>query len=410
MKAELISTGTELLLGQIVNTNAQFLSKELALLGIDVFYQVTVGDNLSRLVEVLRRAAERSDLVIVSGGLGPTEDDVTREALAEALNLSLREDAAVFQKLEEFFAGRGYPMPANNRKQALVPEGAIILGNLNGTAPGIIVEKDDKCFILLPGPPRELQDMFTQHVMPYLRKKTGAAPIQSKVLRICGIGESAMEERLGELMHSQNPTVAPQAKLGEVHLRITAKAPRDEGIRMIEEMEQQIRARLGDLIYGVNEETLEQVVGEKLIAKKMTLAVAESCTGGLLGHRITNVPGSSRYFVFGGVVYDNRFKEKLLGIDRQLLVDNGAVSPQVAEAMARGARRYAGTQVGVGITGIAGPGGGTPEKPVGLVYLAVDLNGKVSIRKEVFWGGREEIKQRSAQRALVMLYQQLTRE
>ncbi|KKM08738.1 damage-inducible protein CinA [Clostridiales bacterium PH28_bin88] len=411
MKAELVFTGTELLLGQIVNTNAQYLSKELAAIGIDVYYHVTVGDNLARLVSTIRQAQGRSDLVIVGGGLGPTEDDLSREALAEALGVPLEEDPEVMAVLRQFFERRGYPMPENNRKQALVPREGMILPNPIGTAPGLLLEHEGKTFVLLPGPPREFRLMVSEQLLPYLVKVNRGqdAVIRSRVLKIIGVGESMLEERVKDLLGSANPTLAPTAKPGEVHLRITAKAPGvPEADALIAELESKLRERLARNIYGVDQETLEGVVGGLLVKKGLTLGAAESCTGGLLAHRLTNIPGSSAYFKLGVVAYDNRWKVNILRVDEELLSRFGAVSPEVASAMATGIRLIAGTDLGVGITGIAGPGGATPEKPVGLVYLALDFQGKVKIRRELFMGQRVEVKERSAQSALTLLWRFLS--
>ncbi|MGI9951240.1 competence/damage-inducible protein A [Moorellaceae bacterium AZ2] len=409
MLAEAIFTGTELLLGQVVNTNAAFLAQQLAAAGISLFRQIVVGDNLERIKQAIREAKERADLIIIGGGLGPTQDDLTREALAAALGLPLEEDPQAREHIVRFFTARNRPMPSQNLKQALLPRGARLLPNPLGTAPGIFLSHQGKLYACLPGPPGEFQPMFTQELLPLLRSYCQEQQvILSRVLKVTGMGESTVEERVRDLLPSTNPTLAPLAKIGEVHLRLTARAP-DAGtaLALIEPIEKEIRRRLSDYVFGADDDTLEQVVGRLLSARGWTLAVAESCTGGLLAHRITNVPGSSAYFRQGLVAYANEVKIKLLGVPPEILARQGAVSREVALAMARGIRQLSGTEVGVGITGIAGPGGGTPAKPVGLVYVAVDLQGDSQVRRELFQGRREEVKWRASHSALDLLWRML---
>lgn len=410
MQAHLICSGTELLLGQTLNTNAQYLGQELAKLGIDLYEVVTVGDNLPRLREAIRRGGEKADLVLVSGGLGPTEDDLSREALAEALQVPLvyhREAEAVVTR---FFQKRGRPVPEVNRRQFYAPQGAKILDNPFGTAPGIYFEHGDRVYALLPGPPRELQTMFEQELVPLLKPKARGMVILSRVLKVAGLGEPAAEEKIKDLLRSSNPTVAPTVQRGEVHLRITAKAAGpEEAEKLIRPVEEAICRRLGDYIFGKDEETIEGAVAKLLWQQGLTIAVAESCSGGLLAHRLTNVSGSSAYFQLGTVVYHNRWKEELLGVPGEILAAKGAVSPEVAEAMARGIRAKAGTDIGIGITGIAGPLGGTPEKPVGLVFLGLDFCGQVKVWRENWVGNRQDIKWLTTQWALTKLYQALRR-
>lgn len=409
MNAYLIFTGTELLLGQIVNTNAQYLARQLADLGIDLYTQVTVGDNCRRIAEAIAAARDKADLVIINGGLGPTEDDVSREALAEALGVELQQNIEALAVAERFFKLRGMPFTAANLKQGLAPGGAVVLDNRVGTAPGIVYVKDGVIYALLPGPPREMEIMFSEQLVPYLQQNCKLkAVIKSRVLKVVGLGEPMVEEKVREFIGAANPTVAPTVKLGEVHLRITAKAAdRAKAQEMIAGREKDIRERLGEHIFGTDEETLEQVVGEMLARNKMTVATAESCTGGLLAHRLTNVPGSSTYFQMGAVTYANRWKTRLLGVGIETLAAYGAVSPETARAMAGGIRQYARTDVGIGITGIAGPEGGSREKPVGLVYIAVDVRGKSQVFREIFSGDRQIIKARAAQAALYYLWRQL---
>ncbi|NLM38161.1 MAG: competence/damage-inducible protein A [Firmicutes bacterium] len=408
MRAEIISVGTELLLGEIVDTNAAFLSQELAALGIELYHRTTVGDNARRLKEALTEALARVDLVITSGGLGPTEDDLTKETVAEVLGLPLVLHQPSLAWLEEYFAKTGRCMPENNYKQALIPEGGEALPNPNGTAPGVSVWKEGKWVICLPGPPRELVPMFRDYVRPRLAAESRGV-IRSRVLHLCGIGESTLAKEIADLLANQtNPTLAPLAGEGEVRLRITAFA---ESIAAAEaaiaQLEQTLRARLGQLIYGVDDETLESVVVGLLKQRGETLAVAESCTGGLLASRITDVPGASTVFDRGVVVYSNRAKEELLGVPTAVLARVGAVSPEVAGLMAQGVRNRTGSDWGIGITGIAGPGGGTADKPVGLVYFALAGPGVDLVREARFTGDRLKIKRRTTQAVLDLLRQTL---
>lgn len=408
MRAHLICSGTELLLGQTVNTNATYLGRELAKLGIDLYTIVTVGDNLARLSEAIRQGGKGADLVLVSGGLGPTEDDITRDALAKALDIPLVHHEGARQVVGRFFQSRGKEIPEVNSRQFVAPPGARILDNPFGTAPGIYYEHRETTYVLLPGPPRELIPMFENELLPLLKEQAGGMVTLSRVLKVAGIGEPAAEEKIKDLLHSANPTVAPTVKRGEVHLRITAKAPgRQAALALIEPVEREIRQRLGEYLFGRDEETLEEVVAKLLRRQGLTVAVAESCTGGLLAHRLTNIPGSSGYFQLGTVVYHNRWKEELLGVPGEVLQKYGAVSRETAEAMARGIREKAGTSIGIGITGIAGPCGGTADKPVGLVYLGLDWQGQVSVWREQWVGSRQDIKWSSTQWALVKLFQHL---
>lgn len=407
MRTELIFTGTELLLGQILNTNARFLAQRLSSLGLDLYYQTTVGDNSGRLAEVLRTALERADLIIVTGGLGPTMDDLTKETVAEALGLPLILDSAVLAEIEGFFISRGKTMPAANRKQAMVPEGSRVIPNERGTAPGVLIEKDGKRIILLPGPPVEMQPMFLNQVAPYLRQKiTGrAAVIVSRVIKIWGLGESAAEEKIIDLVTGQdNPTIAFLAPLGEVHIRITAKAGNAEAAyRMIRPLEEEIRRRLGDYIFGFDEDTMESVVGRMLLVRGLTISLAESCTGGLIAKLLTDLPGSSGYLMYGVVSYSNEAKVKLLGVSAATLKKYGAVSGETAGEMAAGVRNIGGTDLALSVTGIAGPGGGTAEKPVGLVYIGFAAGDHVDARKFLFPGDRDTVRRQTANAALNMI-------
>jgi nicotinamide-nucleotide amidase len=404
MRAEVVSVGTELLLGQIVDTDAARISRALADLGIAVYRRLTVGDNHDRLLAALNEALAENDLVITIGGLGPTMDDITRDVLAEAMGDTLRHDEAIAHRLAAFFRSRNVPLLESNLKQAMVPTNGRAIPNPNGTAPGLLFEKDGKIAIALPGPPNEFNPMVENEVVPYLRTKTGGVTIQSRVLRICHMGESMVEDKVKDLMTGDNPTVAPYAKTGEVHLRITARADSvDEAERLIAPVVERLKERLGDHVYALDDESLEHAVVRLLSERGLTIATAESCTGGLLSARLTEVPGSSRVFLGGAVTYSNEAKSDLVAVPAELIVGHGAVSPEVAEAMARGAKERFNADYGVGITGIAGPDGGTAEKPVGLVYIALAGVDGVRVEKNRFLGNRQDVRYRSAQVALVML-------
>ncbi|HUS80569.1 MAG TPA: competence/damage-inducible protein A [Armatimonadota bacterium] len=417
MKAELVSVGTELLLGEITDTNAVYMSQHLAEVGIDVFFRHTVGDNLARIVSVLELALSRCDVVILCGGLGPTQDDLTREAIAEVTGRPLRLDPDAERRLREFFATRNRVPTQSNLKQATVPEGGSFLENTCGTAPGVLVEtrEDDRfpgrALIAVPGPPPEMREMFQREVLPYLLRRQGedATVLRTRFLRLADIGESNLVDMIPDILEGQtDPTVAPYASPGEVKLRIATKAAAEpEALRKLDEMEATLRERLGGHIYGVDEQTMEVVVGELLRARGATLSVAESCTGGLVASRVTDVPGASDYFIGSVVSYSNRIKRDLLGVDQEILDEHGAVSEQCARAMAEGVRRLCDTDWAVATTGIAGPGGGSAEKPVGLVYIAVaDAEGTVCVRGN--WPGtRDQFKARVSQYALNLLRKRL---
>jgi nicotinamide-nucleotide amidase len=405
VRAEIISVGTELLLGQIVDTNAAYLSQVLSSIGIDICYRSTVGDNAARLADTLKTALSRSDVVITIGGLGPTEDDLTKETIADALGDEMVMDPESEAKIRGFFERRGLPIAESNLKQALRPKHGEVVPNDVGTAPGALFARDGKIVIALPGPPGEFIPMVDRYVTPILSERaafvSGRSIIKSRVLRVCGIGESAAEQKVKDLLASGNPSLAPYAKGGEVHFRVTAKASsKDEAEHLIAGLESKVRERLGDLIYGIDEETLESVVVRMLIERKLTLGLAESCTGGLVANRITNVPGSSEAFIGGIVSYSNEAKMKFLGVPEETLRAHGAVSPETAEAMSEGAARNIGTDIALGITGIAGPGGATAEKPVGLVYIALKTPAGVEVTKNMYGGSREDIKMRASQTAL----------
>lgn len=414
MIAELVFVGTELLLGEIMNSNAQFLSQRLALLGIDVYHQQVVGDNPQRLRGVLREALSRSDVVITSGGLGPTMDDITREIAAEVAGRPLEVDQKVLEGLKAWFARRGRTMTENNVRQAMVPRGAQVLPNDRGTAPGLIIPAPGaRVIILLPGPPNELRPMFEQQVIPYLTQRMGGTPLSlvSRTLRFIDIGESALEDALKDLIGTQrDPSIATYAKLGEVHLRLATKAPDHEaGMARIAQVEGEIRRRLGKHIYGTDETRLEEAVGQLLRERKMYVTLAESCTGGLVAKRLTDIPGSSDYVGAGFVTYSNEAKQKFLGVPEALLAEHGAVSEPVVRAMASGALERSGADVALAISGIAGPDGGTPEKPVGTVWFGLAGKGSSGLPAGVWafvqymQGSREDIRERSSTVALAAL-------
>lgn len=410
MIAEIVSIGTELLLGQIVDTNAAYLAQQLSTLGIGVYHRTTVGDNLERATAALRQAVGRADLVITIAGLGPTMDDLTRDAIAAAMDAPLARDMAIAAHLEDWFGRRGYTMTESNLRQACVPAGGRPLPNANGTAPGLLLEKGGKIVVALPGPPNELIPLFETSVLPYLMERTAGERqvIRSRTLRIVGMGESVVEEQTRDLMDAADPTVAPYAKVGEVHLRVTSRAPDAAAAdARIAPVAEEIRRRLGDVVYGEDETTLEQAVVALLTEKHRTVATAESCTGGTLSGRITNVAGSSAIFNVGMVTYSNEAKIHLLKIPAALVGEFGAVSAEVAKAMAQRVRDLAGSNYGLSVTGIAGPGGGTSEKPVGLVYIGLATAEGVAAVKNLFSGGRADVRHRSTQSALDLLRREL---
>ncbi len=372
MNAEILCVGTELLMGDIVNTNAAFLARRLADLGINIYHQSVVGDNPERLKGSLELALSRADMVITTGGLGPTCDDVTKEAVAEYFGISMVLHEPSMEKIRALEKKMDRSV-ASNMLQAMVPEGSAVFFNDTGFAPGIALEKGGKTVIMLPGPPREMEPMFTGKVVPYLRRDSKDT-IVSKTVHIFGMGESQVEETLRDIMTSgTNPTVAPYAKTGEVQVRVSAKAgSAEEAEGMISPVIAEIQGRLGDVIYGIDIGSLQNAVVQALRQKGLKAATAESCTGGGVSRAITDIPGSSAVFECGICAYSNVMKTKLLGVDEDTLRSFGAVSPETAKEMAKGVRALSGADIGVGVTGIAGPDGGTEDKPVGLVYVSVD--------------------------------------
>ncbi|HZJ76537.1 MAG TPA: competence/damage-inducible protein A [Oscillospiraceae bacterium] len=393
MEAEIIAVGTELLLGETVNTNAQYISRELANLGINTYYQSVVGDNAERLYKAYEIAFNRADLVITTGGLGPTKDDITKEIAAKFLNRKMVPHEETLKAIHKFFAKRDLSVNDGNRKQGYFPEGAIVLSNLVGMAPACILEDKDVRLILLPGPPRENIPIFEKQIIPYLQKYRDKVFV-SKTLNIVGIGEGRMEEMIMDIIENQtNPTVAPYSKARGLTLRIAASAPtQEEAEKLIVPIENQIRDRLGIYIYGEGNTNLETVVAKLLIEKGLTIATAESCTGGLLSGRLINYPGISSVFMEGIITYSNRSKVKYLGVKRETLEIYGAVSESVAKEMAEGICRVAGTDIGVSITGIAGPDGGTKTHPVGLAYIGICIRGTTKIKEINSTGSRNRIR------------------
>jgi nicotinamide-nucleotide amidase len=376
MIAEILCVGTELLLGDVVNTNAAYAARELAAIGINVYFQSVVGDNPARLKKALALALSRSDLVVMTGGLGPTYDDLTKETVAEAFGLPMELHQPSLDAIASFFKRTNRIMTKNNEKQAWMPKGAHVFTNNYGTAPGLAVEKDGKRVVLLPGPPREMEPMFSEEVIPYLKALSDTVLV-SHVIHIFGMGESAVEDKLKEYMLAHtNPTVAPYAKEGEVQLRVTAGAKNEaEADAMIWPVIEEIREVLGDVIYGIDVGSLQAALVQQLLEKNRQIATAESCTAGLVSKRITEISGSSSVFECGIVSYSNSIKRDILGVSQETLDAYGAVSDATVREMARGVRKLSGADIGVAISGIAGPGGGTPEKPVGLVYVCASCDG-----------------------------------
>lgn len=405
MTVELICVGTELLLGNIVNTNAAYLAEKCAGLGLACYFQTVVGDNRERLSMVLRTALERSDIIILSGGLGPTEDDLTKEAAAEVCGRQLVMHHPSKKAIKKYFEQRGIKPTDNNWKQAMLPEGCIVLENHNGTAPGAVMELENTKVVLLPGPPNELCPMFEESVMPYLAKLTNHV-ICSQTVKICGVGESRAETMVKDLIDAQtNPTIATYAKTGEVHIRVTAGAvDRKEAMRLIKPVVKELKSRFGNDVYSTEEDTtLEKAVIDLLRANDLTVTCAESCTGGLLSARLINVPGASDTYKSGVITYSNKAKRRFLNVKKSTLQKHGAVSEQTAEEMAKGAAFLLKADVSVAVTGLAGPDGGTEEKPVGLVYIACSVKGDITVKKYQFSGSRSKIRDSAVSAALALL-------
>lgn len=401
MKAEIITVGTEILLGDILNTNCRYLSRELAAMGIEMYYQITVGDNEERLLKTLEESLNRSDIVICTGGLGPTEDDITKEVCAKYFGYELELHKPSLDAMIERFKHMNRVPTKNNEKQAYFPKEAYILKNDNGTAPGCIMEKEGKMIVVLPGPPREMESMFENYVKPYLSKLTDDV-IESEVLRIIGVGESKVENDILDIIDSQtNPTIATYAKGYECTLRITAKAKSvEEAKELIKPMSDEMKRRFGQSLYATGETSIEEVVSKMLVENNLKIAVAESCTGGMVSASLINYPGISSVFMEGCVTYSNEAKMKSLGVKKETLDVYGAVSDKCAKEMASGVAARYNTNVGIATTGIAGPDGGTDEKPVGLVYFGIYINGKVISKKYVFNGDRQGVRERATRTIL----------
>lgn len=408
MKAEIIAIGTEILLGDIVNTNAQYLAKELAALGIDVYHQSVIGDNEERIMEGISKAFKNSEIVITTGGLGPTQDDITKEVGAKLFNKELVLHEESLDWLKKYLKTDDEYVVEANKKQAYIPKDSIVLKNNYGTAPGIIINENNRILIILPGPPKEMKKIFEEYVRDYLKDITGNI-IKSKTIRMFGIGESVMAKKVDHIIkNAKNPTVAPYAKESDVIIRITAKAHSEEECnKLIRPVYEEIKSILGEYIYGEDEDSLEKVVANMLCAKQMSIASAESCTGGLIAASLVSYPGISEVFMEGVVTYSNEARISRLGVKEETLNKYGAVSKETAEEMAVGIAKTAKTDIGVSTTGIAGPSGGSEEKPVGLVYIGLYIKGKTVVKKFNFNGDREQVRRRATLNALNMIRKEL---
>ena len=411
MIAEIVSVGTELLMGQVVNTDAQFIAQRLAPLGFQVFYHTTVGDNVKRLTAVVHQAVERSDVVVFTGGLGPTDDDLTKETVAAALGLTVELIPEEAERLKKHFETRGYVFTPNNLKQASFPKSAIILPNAFGTAPGCIMTAENKTAILLPGPPRELFPMFQNHVMPYLEKLSGNK-LYSRELRIFGKGESTITYELRDIIETQtNPTVAPYVKTGEVSLRVTALCQNEaEGEQLARPMISEIISRLGDIVYSTVGESLPETCARMLTDDGQTLAIAESCTGGLVASELVAIPGCSKFLLEACVTYSDAAKVSRLGVRQETLDQFGAVSEQCAREMAEGMRKISGADYALATTGYAGPDGGTEENPVGTIYIALARPGETLVKRISLFGDRARIREIATLHAFDLLRRKLCLE
>lgn len=409
MNAEIIAIGSELLTPNRVDTNSLFLTARLNSIGIEVQLKTVVGDSEVRLEQVVREAVKRSELVIATGGLGPTEDDVTKKVFARVLKRQMVLDDSILERIKARFRRRGLEMSANNARQALVPIGARVLENPAGTAPGIWMEQDGCQVILLPGPPAELKAIFEESCMPRLSELTSGVRLFTQVFKATGITESRLDERIAPIYTKyNNPVTTILTTPGEVQIHLTGKGKTEtEAKKIVTELADKIEFELGDLIFSRGEENLEQIVGYYLLMRQMTLAVAESCTGGLVSQRITSVPGSSSYFLCGVTCYSNRSKQDLAGIPPLVIEMNGAVSAEVAKGLAEGIRLKTGATLGLGITGVAGPAGGSLEKPVGLVHIALSIDSSLDHQEFHFAGDRDRIRLWASQAALDMVRRKL---
>ena len=408
MKACIVAVGSEMLTPFRVDTNSLFITERLNAIGCDVRLKAVVGDDVGELARLVDEALAWAGLVVITGGLGPTEDDITRDAVARVLSLPLDVDEQVVDHIRDRFARRGMTMPEINRRQAMVPRGATVLPNPNGTAPGLWLEKGSAAIVLLPGPPREMKPMLESVIAERLATRTGGAGLFRRVLKITGRAESDVDAQAQPVYGKWTAQAVPisttiLAVLGQIELHLTAQAiDRTDADAALDAAVLELQDTLGPAVYSIDGRSLEAVVGDLLRERKLTIAVAESCTGGLLTSRLTDVPGSSEYVERGVVCYSNRAKTELAGVPEALIAEHGAVSEPVARAMAEGIRSRAGTNIGIGVTGIAGPGGGTPQKPVGTVAVAVAVDEEVRVRTFQFIGGREMVKFQAAQSALNM--------
>lgn len=410
--SEIISIGTELLLGNILNTNASYLSRKLAEHGLDLYYITSVGDNPERLINTIKEARQRSKIIITTGGLGPTSDDITREAVAKAFNVPLKTSPTMVKQIEDFFHQRGKTAPECNKKQAQYPEGGRLLINPMGTAPGFMIEDSACTLFALPGVPGEMKAIFEDKVSPELQKYQKNNIIHSRLLRVFGLGESQVESILHDIISSQtNPTIAPMAQTGEVILRITCKEKTKEKAELlIRDVQEKIQARIGNYIYGYDDDTLETVTADILMKRGKTISTAESCTGGLLAHRLTNIPGSSSFYYGGIVAYSNDLKERVLGVKKETLRKFGAVSEEVAVEMVRGLLKIYPADLALSITGIAGPGGGTTEKQVGHICIAYKtIDEEISTAVKLF-KDRMQNKEAAANHALHLILNYFKKE
>ena len=409
LTAEIIAIGSELLAPDRTDTNSLWLTEKLNRLGIEVKLKTIVGDDDARLEEAIKDATRRSRVVITTGGLGPTEDDITRKITARALGRRLLLDEAVLAEIRQRFQSFGVAMPERNSRQAMVIENAEVLPNPNGTAPGMFIDHQGTAIVLLPGPPREMRPMFENHVSSRLAGRAGSLRVVRRMLRVAGMGESAVDEKIAPIYTQyENPQTTILFSQSEIEIHLTARGRTEtEADALLDRLSVQIEERLGNAVFSFAGETMEEVVGLKLSVGGYTVSVAESCTGGLIAQRLTEVPGSSKYFIEGVVAYANDAKTRTLGVEPMLLLEHGAVSAPVAEAMAEGIRKKAGTDFGLSVTGIAGPGGGTEEKPVGLVYIALADEVKTEHRKLQLPGDRQLIRWRASQAALDLLRRRL---
>ena len=409
LTAEIIAIGSELLAPDRTDTNSLWLTEKLNRLGIEVKLKTIVGDDDARLEEAIKDAVRRSKVVITTGGLGPTEDDITRKIAARALGRRLLLDEAVLAEIRQRFQSFGMAMPERNSRQAMVIEDAEVLPNPNGTAPGIFIDHQGTAIVLLPGPPREMRPMFENHVGPKLSGRVGSLRVMRRLLRVAGLGESAVDEKIAPIYTQyENPQTTILFNQSEIEIHLTARGRTEaDADALLDRLSGQIEERLGNAVFSFAGETMEEVVGLKLSVGGYTVSVAESCTGGLIAQRLTEVPGSSKYFIEGVVAYANDAKTRTLGVEPVLLLEHGAVSAPVAEAMAEGIRKRAGTDFGLSATGIAGPGGGTEEKPVGLVYIALADEVRTQLRELRLPGDRQLIRWRASQAALDMLRRRL---